>query len=52
MDAFFGHVTVSLVIPAILAPILVRLCRHQLRELDPRLAKICVRTLGQNVLAR
>ncbi|MCI84659.1 hypothetical protein A2U01_0105937, partial [Trifolium medium] len=34
VDALFGYMTVSLVLPAKLAFVLVRLCRHLFREPD------------------
>ncbi|MCI85666.1 hypothetical protein A2U01_0106945, partial [Trifolium medium] len=37
MDAFFGHMTVNPVIPAILVHVLVRLGRYLLWELNPTL---------------
>ncbi|MCI74641.1 hypothetical protein A2U01_0095905, partial [Trifolium medium] len=37
MDAFFGHMAMSPVIPAILVHVLVRLGRYLLREFNPTL---------------
>ncbi|MCI69757.1 hypothetical protein A2U01_0091020, partial [Trifolium medium] len=52
MDAFFGHVTVSPVIPAPLACVLVRLGRYLFWELNPTLPEFRGVALRQNVIAR
>ncbi|MCI05044.1 hypothetical protein A2U01_0026093 [Trifolium medium] len=52
MDAFFGHVTVGLVIPAPFTRILVRLGRYLLRELNPALLEFRGSALGQDMLER
>ncbi|MCI76491.1 hypothetical protein A2U01_0097761, partial [Trifolium medium] len=52
MDAFFGHMTVGLVIPAPFACVFVRLGRYLLWELNPTLPELRGVALEQNVLAR